>query len=278
MALQTSNRELQQMNRVSAGRGWQWVMMALGLLRRWPGVFGMSGLIAAAVSMLPLVGGLTLMVLGPALIAGTVIAAQRATRGETPHLSDAFTLFREQGRLGPAMALCLPIIAGQLIIGITIGMMIASAAMKAGIDLHSAALEKELAQLVMNMGTSLFGWAMFALAVVVLSYAFVVTAIPRVGLDRSDAFPAMGESFRTVLRRPGAWLLAALGLFLCLFVPSTLLVMTRSLLLMQLVTTTIFYALLGPTLYFAYRDLYGQPDTTRGTASSPPPPASSLEA
>lgn len=263
------------MHKVAAARGWQWVMMGLRMALRWPAVFGAAGLIAAGATLFPLLGPLALLVFGPVLLAGLTVAAQRADHGQTPTLTDAFTLFHEPGRLRPALALCLPLVAAQFLSFLILGAAVLRAVARSGIKLDSPKLESELLHALAGMGASLLGWVGAATAVVLLGYAFVVIAIPRVGLDRRETTAAMMESLRAVRLNLWPWLLAALALILLCLLPTMLFVAMRALLLAQLASTTVLYSVLGPALYFAWRDIGGGhvegTGSDAGRDTTPPP-------
>jgi hypothetical protein len=266
---------LQPVKKIGPGRGWAWVMAALHAVRRWPGVFGMGGLIAAGVSLLPVLGPLALAVLGPAYLAGMVIAADRAARGQTPELGDAFTLFRQQGRLRPALALCLPIVVAQVAALVTLAAMTFRTAVRLGINPAHTPSEAQLARLADAMAGGIGTWMAVAIVLMSFAYAFVVLAIPRVGLYGTSPFPAMGDSLRAVLRNTGPWIVALLSLLLWLTPPLMLLMAIRAVLLVQVLGVTAIYALVGPLLYVAWRDIAGA-DAADGPATpdedAPPPP------
>lgn len=55
-------------NNTTAGSGWTWVQQALALIKRWPQVFLLMGLILGVIAAVPFLGGLVILILGPALI------------------------------------------------------------------------------------------------------------------------------------------------------------------------------------------------------------------
>lgn len=251
-------------------------MAALQAVRRWPGVFGMAGLIAAGVSLLPLVGPLALAVLGPAYLAGLVVAADRAARGQTPELGDAFTLFRQQGRLGPAIALCLPIVVAQVTALVVLAAMTFRTALRLGINPAHTPSEAQLARLAEAMLGGIGTWLLAVTVLMSFAYAFVVLAIPRVGLYATPPFQAMADSLRAVLRNAFPWIVALLSLLLWLTPPLMLLMAVRAVLLVQVLGVTAIYALVGPLLYVAWRDIAGadadEEPAPRSDQDTRPPP------
>src|SRR5699024_3268023 len=120
---------------------------------------------------------------------------------------------------------------------------------------------------------------------------FFVSYLMR-GSARSPLFPyttlfrsAMGTGFHQVWRHVPACIVAALTLFACVLAVALVLYLTRLMLLVQLGFFTTLYALLGPMLYAAWRDLGGHPpadDPGQPPAPprppAPPPPSGVLEA
>lgn len=258
------------MAKVSAGRGWHWVGQAIRMAVRQPGIFPVMGLIVAVISLVPILGGLVITILGPALVAGSVLAARDCDLGRTPRIAQLFQLFAEQ-RAGAAMALCIPVILSQLVAGMIVAGAIMSRLSEAGVDLKT--VEADPTRLVQFFDASMFGWVLLAVVVTLIGYAFTVLAIPRVGLDRAAAPAAMRESFAAVRSNWSAWLLAAVGLFLCMFVPMLVFYALTSAVIAQFVANAVIYTLLGPTLFAAYRDLRGNP-AAAGEHEHPMPPPS----
>lgn len=264
----TNGEGRNSMGKVESGRGARWVGQALGLVGRWPQVFLPMGLIVGVIYLVPLLGGLVLLVLGPSLLAGAVIAARDADRGGQPAFGQLFELFREEGRLGQGLRLCLPMIGGQVLAGFLIGIPVARAMLRAGVDIK--ALESQPEMIVEIMGGSLFAWALVALLVVLFAYAFTATAIARVALDRYAAMAAMAESLGLVRANLGAWVVTALLLFVGMFVLAMFSMMLGIPTLVQALCYAALYTVLGPLLYFAWRDLCD--GAQAGSPPSSPPP------
>ncbi len=260
------------MGKMNASQGWHWVGAALHMARRWPAVFPVMGLIVAVIALIPWVGGLVVLFLGPALIAGTIRAAHTVQQGGTPAVGDLFSLFREGEHLGPALALCLPVVIGQVLSFFVILMGAMSALHHAGIDVHSLQSDPQKFIAVMSHGPMLI-CGLLALVIMLLAYGFLFTAIARVGLDKHAPFPAMGESFGQMWRHLGVWLIMMLTLFLCMFIPASIGMLIGLPTLAELLVYIVLYTLLGPTLYAAYRTLLGTGagDATSDRPRAPPP-------
>ena len=262
--------------KVGVARGWRWMTQAVSLVTHNASVFLPMGAIAAVIYLIPLLGGLIMLILGPALIAGSIIAARDAVNGNQPKVGQMFALFQEDGRLRDALKLCIPLVIGKVVASLILVVGVKRVLLRAGLDLKS--LESQSEQLMKSLQGSagdLFGWSIVSLLILLVAWAFTVTAISRVALDRSEPFAAMAESFRLALRNAGAWLLATLVLFLAVFVLAIPLLIGGHLALTQMLINVLIYSLLGPLLYFAWRDLAQTPDAGAESPPSAPPPGSS---
>src|SRR5688572_14934560 len=99
---------------VEAGRGVAWMTEAIQLVMKAPAVFLVQALIVAVISVIPVLGQLAMLVLGPALLAGMVWSMREADQGREPQIPQLFEGFTREGRIGGLIALCLPAIAGGL--------------------------------------------------------------------------------------------------------------------------------------------------------------------
>lgn len=260
--------------KVPAGRGWQWFATAVATVRRWPGTFLAMGLIVGLISLVPLLGGLVILITGPALLAGSVVAADAAHHGRQPAVRQLFAMFEQTRQRNEALKLCIPLVIGKLVAAMVLATAMASALRHAGLDVTALEghPEKILAVLA---GPGMRVWLVLALAIVLFAWTFTALAIPRVALRGESAFAAMGESFRHVWRNLGAWILAALLLFVTLVALALLLMVSRVPIIMQLGVYTALYAALGPLLHAAWRDLGGTgqpPPAAHGSKPPPPPP------
>ncbi len=256
--------------RVGAGHGLKWLGEALAMVRRWPTVFLSMGLIVAIISLVPWVGSFAILIMGPALLAGITMAADSARRGQTPAIHQLFAMFEVPKRRNEALKLCLPLVAGSVIAHIVIKVALLSATSKAGI--RPEALRDHPEQvLALLESASVAPWLMVAVVIVLLAWTLVALAIPRVALGHDTAFAAMGRSFRLIWHNITAWIVAFALFFAGLVVVGMLLMLTHVLALMQVGMYITLYAVLGPLLLAAWRDLDGQ-DTPPDHDRTPPPP------
>lgn len=257
--------------KVSAGRGWQWVMQAVDLVKRYPAPFLLMGLIIGIIGVIPVLGGLVLLFLGPALIAGTCYAAQQAERGGKPEVGHLFRGFQESDRIGSLVALCLPTVIGAILIGIILAIFIVGAASAGGMAMLEQA-EANPMVLVAALGSSLLLLVPLVLIVALGIYAATFFAIPRTLLERPAAIANMKDSVRASLRNLGAFLIAVFVLLVLVALVSIIFSMLHLDRIGSIVASTALYAVLGPTLYFAWSEVCGAP-----AASAQPPDAAPFE-
>lgn len=98
--------------------GWHWIREAFGLVGAKPGFWIGSTLLMfvalVAVALVPFIGQLVTLFIGPFIIAGFAHAARRQSNGDTPELADLLIGFRE--RPGTLMAVALIYLAASLVI------------------------------------------------------------------------------------------------------------------------------------------------------------------
>lgn len=259
--------------RAGALHGWHWFTGALDIVRHQPATFlGMGLCVACVYSLLPFVGPLAVLIMGPAALAGICIAARTSAHKQAPAFEQMFALLVEPTRRREALKLCIPLILGKLTAVMILGFALANQLARQGIKV--TALQGDREKLMgLLLGDAMHPWLLAALAVIVLAWTFTLLAIPRVAFSREPAFTAMGESFRLVWHHFSAWLVAALALLALVLAVSMVLLATRFLLLVQLGFFTTLYAVLGPMMYVAWHDLGSQP--ADADSDNPPPPPSS---
>src|SRR5688500_10043751 len=117
--------------RVPAGRGLQWLTDAVQLILQNPLPFALMGLVVGVIALVPVLGSLALMVLGPALYGGIVYAAREQHAGRSADFQHLFQAFKEDGKLPKMLLLCLPgVVAGMLIL--VLGVVFVGGAMLGG--------------------------------------------------------------------------------------------------------------------------------------------------
>lgn len=195
--------------KVEAGSGLRWLSDAIGLVFGNPAVFLVMGLIMAAINFVPILGGLVLTILGPALLGGIVYAAREQSHGGKPEIMQLFRAFQEPGKIGPMLLLCLPSIVGGcvlLICGFVFGL---GALLSGGL---SAANGSSVGLGALGGGVLVLG--LIAIVMTFAIYALQFFAVPRVMLEGAEPFAAMKESLGACLANIGAFLLFGIVLFL----------------------------------------------------------------
>ncbi|HET7268331.1 MAG TPA: BPSS1780 family membrane protein [Oleiagrimonas sp.] len=262
--------------KIGATQGWHWFVSALDLVRRQPATFLCMGLFVACVdSLLPYIGPLAVLIMGPAFLAGMCVAANTIARQQPPAFAQVFALLAQPGRRGEALKLCIPLVLGKFAAAMILGVALTNQLARKGIDVATLQGQRDKLMTLL-ISEAMVPWFVVALVVVVFTWTFTALAIPRVAFSREPAFTAMGESFRLVWRHIPAWFVAGLALCVCVVAVGMVLLLTRFMLLVQVGFFTTLYTVLGPMLYIAWRDLGGHPPS--GDPDQPPPPSGVLEA
>lgn len=243
---------------VSAARGIVWIQAAARLLLQDPAPFALMGLLLAMVGFVPLLGGLALLVFGPALQGGMVHAAARRRRGDGAVPGHLFEAFRRPGALRPMLLLCLPNIALlALLAALSVVALFASglaAAVMAAAERGEMVSTQTLLGALGGGGLLLFALVLIPLALLVGALLFF--AVPAVMLRGTEPFAAMRASLTACLSSPGAFLFAILGIALLRLV-LMLLLGSISPALAALAIGVVVEPLLAVTGYQAFSDVFG---------------------
>lgn len=181
-----------------ASDGWRWIREAFGLvggkLGFWIGSFLLFFVIFFALGLIPFVGQLATIVLGPFVVAGFANAARRQTRGEGPSLEDLPIGFRQSP--GALLAVALLYLAGVVVVlTIVFGILFATvgaAAFSGGGEIDPTVLAGAWTTLALAW---LIGMAL--LIPLLMAYWF---APQRIVFEGLDAIAAMKTSFFGCLR------------------------------------------------------------------------------
>lgn len=250
--------------RVPAGNGVNWLTEAVNLILKNPTPFLLMGLLLGIVSAVPLLGGLALLIVGPALYGGVMYAAREQELGRTADFQHLFQAFREEGKLGRMLVLCLPAVAA-LILLVVLGLIFAGGALL-GAAVAGASDSGGIFGAGLGLGTLLF--VVLALAVGIAMYALTFFATPRVMLDGAEPIPAMKDSAAAALANVGAFLLYGVIVIVIVAVAGMILSM------IPLVGPLLLSLVLMPTLsvaaYRAWRDVYGEDAGTPVVVAEPP--------
>ncbi|RAP56228.1 BPSS1780 family membrane protein [Oleiagrimonas sp. MCCC 1A03011] len=267
------------MRKVDVGASIEWIGSAFRTVRAHPTEFLVMGLIFTLIPLVPLLGGIVILLLGPALLAGMIYAAREADQGRTPKIGQLFQAFQEGDRIGSLIALCLPVFAAGILMILVAMPIIMAIAGSGKIDASTlsdqAALAAALHPILAGMAGRLL--LTFALIVVIAFIAGMLTflAAACIMLGHDPAFTAMRKSFAACARNFGAYFVTVLLLGLGLGLVRVMLSLLLPDLLAALLTSTPYYALLGPLTYAAYRSIFGDDVSHReDEAVAPPPPIS----
>lgn len=259
-------------NRVPASAAIDWIRGGIDYPKRWPAVFLVMGLITAIIFMIPFLGGLAALILGPALIGGTVAAAYTADRGGQPAIGQLFQAFQGGDRLGAMIALCIPTVVAALILAVLLFIFGLGAALGGGANAASGTLSSPGA-LFAVLGASMLILIPVSIVLMLAAYAYTFFAIPRLMLGNGEAFPAMRESFAACRANLGAFILTCVllvvGLFVVAFVLGIIFGALHLRWVGELLTGTAIYSIIGPVLYTAFKAVLGVDEA----AVAVPPPA-----
>jgi uncharacterized membrane protein len=237
--------------KIEAGSGLNWITGAVQLILKNPAVFLVMGLIVAAIGLVPILGGLVMIVIGPALYGGIVYAAHEQESGRTTEIGQLFRAFSEQGKSGPMIMLCLPSIAGAVLLFVLLMIVVGGALLGGGLSaLSSGSAEALLGAL----GGGALILIPLALAIALVVYALQFFAIPRVMLEDAEPMAAMKQSFLDCLGNPGAYLVFVVLLMVVAVVLSLILGILGF--IGGLLVSTLITPVIGCGLYLAWRQIH----------------------
>jgi len=193
-----------------AADGWHWIRDAFGLVGAkpgfWIGSFLLIFVLLMAVSLVPFIGQLVTMFVGPFLIAGFVHAARRQAHGDDPEFGDLMIGVRDHA--GTLLAVALIYLAGTLIILLVVfGVVFAT--MGTDFVLGGGELDPEV--VTKSWPMFLLAWllAMALILPLLMAYWFAPALVVFDGLGAVDA---MKSSFFGCLRNILPFLIYGLAL------------------------------------------------------------------
>lgn len=247
----TSEEFIMSEQKTEAGSGLNWITGAIQLVLKNPGVFLVMGLIVAAIGIVPILGGLVMIVIGPALYGGIVFAAREQESARTTEIGHLFRAFNEPGKSGSMIMLCLPSIAGAVLLFVLLMIVVGGALLGGGLSVLRGGGSAE------SLLTALGGGALvlipIALAIALIVYALQFFAIPRVMLEGAEPIAAMKQSFLDCIGSLWAFLVfvaVLMGAAIVLSLTLGLLGFVGDLLVTALLTPVI-----GCGLYLAWRQV-----------------------
>jgi hypothetical protein len=258
---------------VPAGSGLQWLTDAVQLILKNPAPFALMGLLLGVILMVPILGSLALMILGPALYGGLMYAAREQDAGRVVDFAQLFQAFREEGKLGKMIVLCLPGVVAAVIIGVLAVFFIGGALLSAGAGASAGADAGAAIAALFGVGGLLF--LLIAIAIGLFSYALTLFATPHVMLTGADPIPAMKESLAACLANIGAVLVFIALTFGVSLVLAVLVAWIP--LIGHLVLMVVLIPIASVACYCAWKQVYRR-DITQELPPAIPPAAPSVDA
>ena len=238
-----------------------WFTSAFQLAMKNPGVFLVMALIMAIIGVIPILGGLTLLVLGPALYGGFVYAAREESQGRKAEIPHLFIAFNQPGKIGQMIMLCLPSIAAGVVLGILAFVFAGGAIMAAASGGNAGG------------AGAMFGMMIFGLlaVVVMVGVAFLVYfAIPRVMLDGTEPVAAMKESLAYSIANIVPLIVGFIAIGIAWVIIAAVLVFIP---ILGWIVLMLGGTLLGAlSMYYAYLSAYGESAAAAFVPPAPPAP------
>jgi uncharacterized membrane protein len=276
-------------NKVPASAGAQWLLDGMANLRRAPLAFGFLGVIYGAIALvvgqaamvnvgLFMALEVLLVLLGPLLMGGFVWAARSVASGgpaQPAHLLEGM----HRGRTARLLATLLPNVAALVVCVVLLFAMVGSDSLLQ----IAQAVERAGAQATpdptifdgLPVGRLLL-WFLLVIVIGVVASFFTFVAIPDIMFRDAGAFDAMNRSFRACVRN-----LPALLVFLVLaFIAIVVLYVGLSIVglvvgaiagraamqvVLQLLGSAVIMPALLSAIYFAWRQMLGDEGTTKAT-------------
>jgi uncharacterized membrane protein len=282
---------MDDVNKVPASAGAQWLLDGMANLRKAPFSFGFLGVLYGAIALLVGMAAtgniglfmaleVLLVLLGPLLMGGFVFAARSVASGG-PALPAHLLEGMHGGRTGRLLATLLPNIAALVLcvvllfalVGQESMLQIAQAVERAGAQ---ASPDPSLFE-GLPVGRVLL-WFLLVIAVGVVASFFTFVAIPEIMFRDTGAFAAMRRSFRACVRNLPALLvflvltfIAIVLLYIVLSIVGLVVAAVAGQAAMQVVLQLLGSAVVMPALlsaiYFAWRQMLGG---EAATAAVPP--------
>lgn len=252
-----------------ASSGWGWIKQAWTGFKQqprgWLGAVALIYLISFALSMVPVIGSLATMVLGPVFAGGLMLGAQAQQRGERLRIGAAFDGFSKQGtQLALVGVLYL---LGLILVFVAAGLVAMTAgALTAGSLEAMSSSDPEVVAAAVGPGVALFLLIVLLLMVpLLMAYWF---APPLVALDGLNAVEAMRTSFRGCVKNILPFVVYGLALFFILIGFSLVLGLVSAALsalgdaaamvivLLMAPVMLVFAAIVVLSIYTAYLDVF----------------------
>lgn len=187
-----------EIQRVNAGNGWDWFVRGWGLFAKDPALWIILILIYAVIAIvlnaIPLLGGLSFMLISPALAGGLYFAAQTADNGGKLEIGQLFQAFQDKERTRPMLTLGAISLGFGILMGLVV-MLSFGSLLGAGAMMHEEYAETAGTGLLVGgfLGLIIVSLVMLA-ATMALFYA-----VPLVMLSHEEPIAAVKLSFSACL-------------------------------------------------------------------------------
>ncbi len=268
-------------NKVPASAGAQWLLDGMANLRRAPLAFGFLGVIYGAIALvvgqaamvnvgLFMALEVLLVLLGPLLMGGFVHAARSVASGGTARPADLLEGMHS-GRTGRLLATLLPDVIALVVCVVLLFAMVGQDSLLQ----IAQAVERASAQATPDPTVfeglpvgSLLLWFLLVIVIGIVASFFTFVAIPEIMFRPTGAFAAMGRSFRACARNLPALLvflvltfIAIVVLYIGLSIVGLAVSAVAGKAAMQVVLQLLGWAVIMPALlsaiYFAWRQMLG---------------------
>lgn len=186
-----------EIKKASADEGWQWYATGWRYFVRNPGIqiayLVILVLIAIAVGLVPVVGGIVLALLVPVIMGGWFDALQRLDAGEEISFGSLFEGFRNKAWTGPLMVLGAFMLVGEVLIGLAAAAMLGTSML----ELNELS---DPAELSMLLGAGAIGGMIIVLILSSLFFMAFFYAVPLIVFGGMAPVAALQTSFSASLR------------------------------------------------------------------------------
>ena len=271
---------MNDVNKVAASAGAQWLLEGFGALRKAPLGLGLLGAIYGAIALVvailasrsPALLGLQLlmMLVGPLLAGGIVFAVRSVEQGGKAmpgHLLEGF----QAGRLGRLLLTLLPNIGALLLCLVLLVAMVGQTALTEMMQVmeQAAAQTQPDPELFSSLPLGRLAlWMLLSLLIGIVASFFTFVAIPEIMFTDNGAFAAMGRSFRACLRNLSALVvfiivtvIAVIAIYIVVMIIGVIARAVGGALAMNVVTQLLLMAVLMPVMmgavYSAWKQMLG---------------------
>lgn len=263
--------------RVEPAQAVEWIRGAVQLLLANPAPFLLMGLAITVIAVVPLLGAMALLIVGPVFYAGIASAARTQNEGGQADFDQLMEGFKQPGKAGPLIALCLPSVAFVIMAAMLGVMVLLSSGAAALMAEGGKAVDPSTVDPVTLFGSGgLFMLVLLLVPLGIATAALLFFALPRVMFDGVEPFPAMRESAQAAAANLGAFLLTVATLFFAR-AALALLLSWLPFYLGALIVGSLFTPLIACVLYLAWKDVFARPAGSESNAAEPPSPPPVIE-